>query len=225
MRGIIMENENQSEPKKESIRDYLTEDKKKQITIPLSDINNTNNPINKLVHRPTPKPKLIVIKSIHHRKIDGSVQSLPIRHSRELGSEDDSILRTITVDNEWKLIDTSWIGNNIGYFSLRNNGWKPFQTIPTVEQMKDAWSRVIEVGYKIDKQVVQERLPHYNKNNPRTAFDTNEPISVSTIIQEIEPFWLIYPGESMDGRPCNNREIYVRCQHEQTYLTIFVVPA
>lgn len=216
-------NDSQSEPEFQNIRDYMEKkSKEKSLTLPVEMVNPAN-PLSPLF-RPQQKPKLIVIKSVHHRNADGKVESLVVRHTRELASEDDPLMRTITVGEQWVKIDTAWI-QPIGYFSFRNNGWKPFQVVPTPDQMKEAWSRVIEVGYSVPKQIVQAKPVPYDKRNPRTAFDNEiQSISVNEIIQEIEPFWLIYPGESQDGRPVPNKDIYVRCQHGQTYLTIFALP-
>lgn len=207
-------------PDKGSVRDYLKSDKVQRVTIPnMSDDGNIEIPL----HRPDHPPKLIRVGQLHYRDINGKAISEDIRFVRELIHKDEPYRRTIIIGEEWVKIDTAWI-QDIGYLLFRNNGGKPFQVVPTQEQMNEAWSRIIQVGYEFPRYSPERKVPQ-----KRTAFEDEQDVEerieaeLLAMTKHIEPFWSIYPGESMEGRPTNNRPIYLRCQHGEVSVTIFAI--
>lgn len=210
-----------SAPSVQSIRNFLSGDGTKpplRAMVPVGQIP---------LHKPDHACKLIGVTNIHHRDRNGKVSTTTSRFVRELSSKDEQYKRTITVGETWEELDTAWVKPDaIGYLMIRNDGGRPFQVIPTKEQLEEARARVIEIGYML----MDYSLPSINnlkeeptKKRTRTMWDAPQddtPILSAPII----PLWLVIPGEDHRGLPCKEHPIYIRCQRGETSVTVLAIP-
>lgn len=199
------------QPNTNSIRDYVPE--KVLVTkLPNKEI---------AIHRPEPTPKLIVVSHTYHRDKNGRARDITCRSVRELSNRDDCIIREMIVGEEWVQLESAWI-KDIGYLVIRNNGGKPFQVIPTPEQLQEAQSRIVEIGYRL--QLPLNSLPEKKAiHSTRTMFDPPQ------IIQEITPsyltLWTIHPnGEPLQGKPSSSVPLYMRCLNGEVTVSMMIVP-
>lgn len=179
------------------------------------------------LHRPELPCKLISVSNLHHRDKNGKVNTTTSRFVRELSSKDEPYKRTITLGEQWEELDTAWVDiENIGYLFLRNDGGRPFQVVPTHEQIQEARSRVVELGYMLMDyslpEITKEPEPT-TKKKKRTMWDTPQSVESAIVSPPIIPLWFINPGEKLEGLPSTKHPIYVRCQHGQISLTIVAI--
>lgn len=172
-----------------------------------------------VTHKPDQTPKVVVVSRVHHRDVDGKVKFVTSRFARELTSVEDCVIRRVVVGEEWVKVDTAWV-SPAGYMFIENQGGKPYQVIPTPEQMEEARSRIIELGYVAVPIPV---LPE-GRSPPRTQWDKPREILPITMTPRIEPMWEIVPGESMQGKPTPGRDIYMRCRNGQVTVNIMALP-
>lgn len=170
-------------------------------------------------HKPDLAAKVVVVSRVHHRDTDGKVKFVTSRFARELSSREDCIIRRIVVGEAWVKLDTAWI-DPVGYLIIENQGGKPFQVVPTPEQMEEARSRVVELGYPTS--VIPEHPE--GRSNRRTQWDKPRDIIPLPTEPVIEPFWEIVPGESMQGKPVKDRYIYLRCRNGEVTITYMALP-
>lgn len=167
--------------------------------------------------------KLIVTSNVHYRYLDGRVATQSSRFARNIDNID-PVNRLLTIGEEWVELETFWI-KRIGYLFLRNNGGKPFQKVPTEDEIREAQSKILEVGYMVSPLACAMTQPNPTgipERKNRTHFD-QRPAVVETVAPIILPLWEIPPGDSMQGKPVNE-SVYLRCQKGETNVTIFVLP-
>lgn len=145
-------------------------------------------------NQPYVKPKLLVISTAHYRGSDGKVKSIDCRIGRNIESKDDPIIRTVEIGEDWTPLESAWI-KDIGYLFLRNDGGIKFNVVPTEEQINEAQSRVVEIGYHV-------------------CGSTIVPVSL----------WQIHVGECFQGKPIAGNDILLRCQHGKTNVTMMIHP-
>lgn len=193
----------------ESIRDHINQDSSslpvRVIKIPL--------------YRPEGKSKIICVGNLHHREQSGKLTTEPINFARYLSSDENPVQRKFKVGEQWTPIETAWI-KDIGYIIITNKGSEPFQVVPTPEQEKEFFSRVIEVGYMLSRIVENNIVNNQTiSKRTRTHFDPPQP-SISNLII---PLWEIPVYEVLQGKP-KDEQMYLRCKNGEVTVSIMIIP-
>lgn len=181
------------------------------------------------LHKPELPCKVISVTNLHHRDIDGKVNTTTSRFVRELASKCEPYKRTIKLTEQWEELDTAWVKpDNIGYLFLRNDGGRPFQVVPTKEQIEEARSRIVEIGYMLMDYSLPEMESSTKEQTPkqkkRTMWDEPQSVEGAIIAPPIIPLWFINPGEKLEGLPSSKHPLYIRCQHGEISLTVVAIP-
>lgn len=204
-----MIDDTKQEPTIHSIRDYI-KDNSIQAKLKTGVVT---------AHKPEQLPRVLVVTRVHHRDTDGKVKFVTSRFGRELQSKEDIYLRKIVVGEQWVVVDTAWV-NPVGYLFIENTGGKPFQVIPTPEQLEEERSRIVEVGYKM---VNVPEHPEGKSKQRRDMFSPPREI-VPFVEPTITPLWVIHPGESMQGKPTKESLMYLRCRNGEVTVNIMATP-
>lgn len=201
-------------PDKGSIRDYMQGQSKE--VIPLEEA------IKRATHRPENPPRLIVNSNLYHRDTSGQTRGNPSRFVRILKGRDDPYIRRIIVGEQWIPLNTAWIPlDQIGYLRIRNEGGKPFNVVPTPEQVEEEESRIIDIGYMLVLPQKENTAP--TTKSKRTMFDpplVKEPV----VTFEPIPMWMIHPREHMEGKPYSTFPMFLRCRCGEVSVTIVAFP-
>jgi hypothetical protein len=98
-----------------------------------------------------PKPvtdSINVLETVYHRaglneaKAINTVFSRPLTNTEELQPYE----RNCRVTEEWQLVDTGWLGDQVGMLIIKNREGK-YDRIPTEGQKKEDAKRVLEISY------------------------------------------------------------------------------
>jgi hypothetical protein len=136
----------------------------------------------KPITRPVQQSRLTVVETVHHQPAKGQAISCESRYSRQLKDGDETpFIRTQTVDDTWKKVETGWI-KDCGMLVLSNEEGKDRQTYPSEDEKRDQAEKVIEVAV----------------------------VNTVEGFLNVYPFGLILPGESLRVHPANIELVYVR---------------
>lgn len=193
-------------PDKGSVREFVQTKDKQLVSIGKLSI-----------HRPDLPPRLIVNSNLYHRDTTSKVKSNPSRFVRILKGNDDPYIRRMIVGEEWIPVDTAWI-KQIGYLRIRNEGGKPFNSVPSQEQIQEEMSRILDIGYLLNLPEKEDKI-HKTR---RTMFDP--PLEIQPIKVDITSMWMIHPYEHMEGKPHPTFPMFMRCRHGEVSVTIIALP-
>lgn len=173
------------------------------------------------LHRPELPNKLTVTKKVIHRDKDGAHKFSEVRSTRVLSNQEEPYIRKMTIGETWTKLDFGWI-QDVGYLQIHNRGGRPFQVIPTKEQIEEELSRIVDVAYLVSDLPTYAHPEKKNISNKRTQWDA--PLDKVTQEPVYLPLWVIHPSEGVDGKPALSIPMYLKCRKGQVTVSVFISP-
>lgn len=148
--------------------------------------------------QPVGRCRLSVVEYVHHQQPGQQPRSVEHRFCRDLHSGEQTYIRTFQATEEWKPLDTGWLGAEVGHLILINEeGRNPSSQLSPEEkiQLSQRW---IELGLYMGE---------------------------GADLWFVEPFAKVRPGESIRLTPYDVSRIRVRCPVSKSRCTITLIPA
>jgi len=141
---------------------------------------------------------LTVVEMVHHRRVDGTGDTVESRFSRLLETHEQLYQRHLTIGTEWERLDLGWLDKaGISMLVLTNNEGKNLLVNPSDEEQAAIAERVVEIGYSLDKGPDLDPCPGT---------------------------WLIPSKESFRGFPSRPDLLMARCERGPAKCTLTLIP-
>lgn len=161
-----------------------------------------------LSRRPTnsskgPGSTLTIVQNIYHQQEGMQPIHVESRISRKLSSDEQPYVRQLKVGEIWTPLETGWLGE-CSILVIKNNEGRFTDKLPTPEQVEEAESKVLEIGFST-------RGP--SPLNPKS-------IEPEVIIGALE----ILPRESHPIHPIALWSVYIRSRKGETRYSVTIIP-
>lgn len=93
------------------------------------------------------KDRLTVVEKVYHQPFGKRAVLTQSKFTRGLETKQQPYVRYMEATEEWQVLDTGWLGDDVGHLILQNNEEVSRQVNPTEEEREAVAKRVIELGY------------------------------------------------------------------------------